>query len=90
MQTILQEMIQWIVAISIMLLVFAIILKNMNARSFYKRIAAGQLCSFFEGAERNIGRIAEIKGDIIKVEFIDTDNVANIKSLDISDIYPPS
>lgn len=84
------EIITWVVAIALMLFVFMMFVKNNNTKSFYKRISKGQLCSFFIGVDRNVGRIFDIENEIIKVEFIDIDNVVNIKCLNINEIYPPA
>lgn len=77
-----------LVVLAIVFIIF--LLKMQISKAFYKNIAVNTVCSFHINQERFIGRIFDIEDDIIKVEFLDVDNVINVKSLSISNIYPPA
>lgn len=77
-----------IVVIAAAFLIFLI--KMQFLRYFYKNLKNKSLCSFYMNEERFIGRIFDIEDNEVKVEFLDTDNVINVKIINISNIYPPA
>lgn len=74
--------------ITVAFLIFLI--KMQFSRNFYKNLKNKSLCSFYMNEERFIGRIFDIEDNEVKVEFLDTDNVINVKIINISNIYPPA
>lgn len=77
-----------LIIIAVAFLIF--IIKMQFSRNFYKTLNKKSLCSFYMNNERFIGRIFDIEGNCVKVEFLDTDNVINVKIINISNIYPPA
>ena len=77
-----------IVSMAIAFLIFLV--KIQITKTFYKNVAVDSLCSFYINQERYIGRIFDMEETNVKVEFIDIDNVINVKTLSISNIYPPA
>lgn len=80
--------IAFLVIIAVAFLIFLI--KMQFSRSFYKNLNKKSLCSFYLNNERFIGRVFDIEENCVKVEFLDTDNVINVKIINISNIYPPA
>lgn len=72
-------------------IIFAIMIFGLlwlKARQFRKHAAISDICKFYIGEEKMVGRIIKRIGDQIHVEFLDSKNGPSSRVLHINELYP--